>query len=174
MQSLHSPRNFRETCCWSAFKCFVNETLLLKPAHSQNEKVFNTTLSRIQFSQRNVQHLLCNSESDCDKNCYPCANYPKQPETKFLEDFKTLLQRLYRRNNLEWLKNSLLHLKMSSGDKLYTPTNIEYLVKMNCERMAIKCFMKEVEVLEEENQDNKSITDIIRHIQKNIHAIWTT
>lgn len=34
--------------------------------------------------------------------------------------------------------------------------------------------MKEVEVLEEENQDNENITDIIHRIQRNIHAIWVS
>lgn len=49
-----------------------------------------------------------------------------------------------------------------------------YLFKVNCKRMAIECFMKEVEVLKEENQDNKNITDIIHRIQRNIDATWVS
>ncbi|KAM3831403.1 interleukin-15-like [Vipera latastei] len=59
---------------------------------------------------------------------------------------------------------------MPNGDKLYTPKNIE----VNCKKTAIECFMKEVEVLKEENQDNENITDIIHRIQRNIDATWVS
>ncbi|KAG8134644.1 hypothetical protein E2320_007737, partial [Naja naja] len=104
-----------ESCCWSAFKCFVNETLLLKPAHSQNEKVFNTTLSRIQFSQRNVQLLLCNSESDCDKVWFMFTIY-------FIINWLTVSQTIdiFFLNPLYY--NRKVSLNLSS-----TPTNTDFL-----------------------------------------------
>ncbi|KAM6441429.1 interleukin-21 [Liasis olivaceus] len=92
VQSLHSPKNIPNHCLFSALKCFVNESLLLKPAHGKNENLFNTTLSRIHSSQRNVERILSLSV----QNCYSCVDYPKQSEKIFLRDFKSLLQRLYQ------------------------------------------------------------------------------
>lgn len=108
---------FQDSCCWSAFKCFINETLLLKPADSQNEKLFNTTLSRIHSSQRNVQLLLCNSESNCDQVWFIFTIY-------FIINWLTVLD-IFFLNPLYYKKKSFFEFKFNSCQYSFIDTSMK-------------------------------------------------
>ncbi|XP_060634957.2 interleukin-15-like [Anolis sagrei] len=61
----------------------------------------------------------------------------------------------------------LLNILPSREGTLYTPN----ITGIKCARPAMQCFMREIDILEEENE-NRNITNTIQNIKRNLQAGW--
>ncbi|XP_042325627.1 interleukin-21 [Sceloporus undulatus] len=83
---LYSPAINTKVCLLSTYKCFVNQSSLLKPADGQREEDFNYHLQRVKFSTTVVKL------NNTNLNCRSCDSYKLKPAQEFLTNFRHLLQ----------------------------------------------------------------------------------